>query len=208
MTELNPLTMLSLQAAGDSGWEHWTVLLSSEDLKHAQVMRSPVLVHLHQQKDTTKAPHARAWSSHSLHTATFSISLPKSPDQSPAAPEHPETLASAQVSLVHHPQWCRAAWSLCSPNRITPLLLQPHKATGTTPTPGLPCRPLPTSLGSLLSETKPRPLAPQGVKPVQVWDTAGSLLFPLSTTFLHNCVPLIHAKARNSHMSQMLCLCL
>lgn len=156
--------------------------------------------HLHQQKDTSRAP----------PYLCSELPLPShshlSPDQSPAASEHPEVLASAQVALVHHPQcWCRAAW----PPRSTrqnhpPLLFQSHKATGTTSTPGLPCRPLPSSLGSLLSETKPWPPAPQGEKPVQVLDSVCSLQFPLSTTSLHTCVPLIHTQAGNSGMTQMM----
>lgn len=105
--------------------------------------------HLHQQKVTTKAPHGWAQSSHSLHTATCSISLLKSPEQSPAASEHPKESAPAQVTLMQHPQHRgRAMWPLPSAKQDhLPLFLQSHKATGATLTPGLPCRPLPTSLG-------------------------------------------------------------
>lgn len=189
--------MLSLQAVGDGGWQHWALPLSSENLKGAQLMRSPVLVICTSRKTQVKPPHAGAQSSHSLHTATC-----------------PQTSHQQHLSilrLLHRrtrsTTHSAGAWQhghCAVPNRTTPPLLQSHKATGTTQTPGLPCRPLPISLGSLLSETKPWPPAPQGDKPVQVLDTVGSLQFPLSTTSLHTCVPLIHTWAGNSGMTQMM----
>lgn len=56
MTELKPLTVLRLQAAGDGGWEHWAVPLSPENLKDAQVMRSPVLLICTSRKTQLKPP--------------------------------------------------------------------------------------------------------------------------------------------------------
>lgn len=117
-------------------------------------------------------------------TQHLSISLPKPPEQSPAASEHPEVL-----DLHRQAHRCRAAWPLILQTGSAPLPAQSHRATGTTPTAGLPCPPLPPPW--VLSEAEPRPPAPHGDKPAQ---TAGSLQLPSSTTSPHHCVPLIHAQ--------------
>lgn len=89
-------------------------------------------------------------------------------------------------------------------------LLQSHKATWDhtearaplqTPGPALWYTASPTAVAA---DTKPRPPALQGDKPVQVLDTAGSLQFPLSTISSHAWAPLFHAQARNLGISQVL----